>query len=462
MRNPKSGVASRYRYLLGAVCALTIGLGTVQAGQQDDQIAVQLGAIQLGYNVAAATPQELANALTQGRAALKATQKNAQAGKVIAVQGGPAITDVQSETFRGQLLLAVERALTAPLTKLTEIKNLVVNLANGKTTKVTSVLNPKKTTASAIFDYASKRIPNFGPTLVETGIEQALAGAAGVSVFNYKDDAAKVKDANKLAGNAMKTALKTYAKGTTNWAGVPATGPVVGQDYLPNFSTKTIPTTGANLQQPDLPGLSNAASAVAASAIRALTNAPGALAVATNYTSMANALVKGAASFQKTSTSQGGLSGGTVAGTGFGTTVQTVNKIEPLAYGDWDSDAVTKVILEGIIAGGVKASSSNAYAYAIGVAGGFAAAYLNKGGADNLATFQGNNSQLIHDAFIANKVKPTAKFEGNTAASLLNLINDAIQDVYVAHAGSNYSTIAGALGVQLPGAPDPVTDTVGL
>ena len=466
------------KLLLAGLAAAAISLGSAKAGAPDDLIALQLGAIQLGYtNIATnGNSTQQATALAQGRAVLTSTVKKLQV--MTSNSTFPATTaDIQSETLRAQIEEATMLALTTPANL--DLSKVNVTYKDGKTKAVSAKVITAKTTASAVFAYTAKRLPNFGPGIITSVIDGALTQVNNVFIFNYKDATKAVADVNKAAQNAMTTSLKTYAAGTTNWAGVPKTGTVLGSVYLPNFSAKNIPggtSVPVNSQQvPDLAGLANAAGAVAANAVAALNNKiNGQIQTVTEANAvagLATALVKGAASFQKTSTltsPAGALNGGTVAASGFGLVTQYAG----VAQQDWNA-STNATILNAIVAGGVKASSANAYAFAAGVARGFAAAYFSTGGD---ATQQGLDALKlasagdIETAFLNNKVKAQNKY--TTLASVIDL---AFTNTWTAFNSNNWNAIAGAGGIStdvvngviesltfLNSAGSPVTDTVGL
>ncbi|GAB4183524.1 MAG: hypothetical protein Fur0032_24490 [Terrimicrobiaceae bacterium] len=425
-----------------------------------DQVAIQLGAIQLGIDLTSNSTTDLqrAQALAQGRAVLRSTVKKAQVG-VAPISA----SEIQTEALRSQILEATKRALSSPVTATF---TQTVTLTNNKTTSVRASLDPKKVTASSIFDLATKRIPNFSPGLIVDGIEGALAQSGGSFVFNYKDEGSMLKDVNKLAANAMKAGLKAYARGTVNWAGVPSSG-VGNGTFLPNFSSKPIQPKSSSPQAPDLAGLANAAGAIAAAAAETLDNStlssPSVKTAA--MTNLATSLVKGAASFQRTSTTTGlnALVGGAVAGSGFGQVVMLADTNG--GSNDMWNNQTNLAIMNGIIAGGVKGSKSNAYAFAWGVASGFVAAYYESGGTTDINTFKTNNINAILTQFTDNGVKTSGKFDsgsGVAPVTLETVLSEAMDAAYDAFVANDYSTIAGGLGVSLPGTPTPVTDTVGL
>lgn len=157
------------KLLLTGLVALAISTGSAFASQQGDQVAIQLGAIQLGINLGTATPQQQANALYQGRAVLLARANSKTVLQTAA--GNFTASDVQKTAFQKQIFTATQRALNSPVT-LT-ISKQSISLSNGRSTVVSAILTPRKTTASAILSLSLARIPNYGPSLVQTAVQNA-------------------------------------------------------------------------------------------------------------------------------------------------------------------------------------------------------------------------------------------------------------------------------------------------
>ncbi|GAB4166229.1 MAG: hypothetical protein Fur0032_03520 [Terrimicrobiaceae bacterium] len=443
--------------LVAVVLSFGLIFTDAHAGQNDDQIAIHLGAMALGIpDLSAASAQDRVNALAQGRAILKSKQGRAAVG----IQGFPISPDVQTDLLRSQILTATQLALTSPQSY--QVEGTVI-LENGRSSRVRATLDPKKTTASAIFSYTQNRLPNFGPDLVGTSITQALSSNGTNFLFNYRTESAALNDVNKIAGLAMKSSLRAYARGTVNWAGVPSAGAGNGT-FLPNFSSRPIQPRSSSPQNPDPAGIANAAAAIAASAAAALDAATLTTPKSTAFTGLGTSLVRAAASSQRTSTTTGAgttpLRGGSVAGAGFGAVIPVTDGAVP----DWAAQGNLN-LLNAIVAGGIKGSRANAYSFAIGVAQGFAAAYLNDttpGTKIDAEAFKAANVGVIAQQFFANGVRTGQNFEGVRNKSLVVVISEAIDALYLAHSLNNYSEIAGGAGLQLPGTPTPVTDTVGL
>jgi formylglycine-generating enzyme required for sulfatase activity len=109
----------------------------------NDQIAIQLGAIQMGYTTPfvltassnATVKQQACNALVQGRKAMAATA----AAPGVNVQGAVNVPAVDTVEFRDQLYQAVENVVTTPL-KATV--SGVATLVGGKKVSARAYLNP--------------------------------------------------------------------------------------------------------------------------------------------------------------------------------------------------------------------------------------------------------------------------------------------------------------------------------
>ena len=452
--------------------------GSARATQQGDQVAIQLGAIQLGINLGTATPQQQANALFQGRAVLSA--RVSAKSLVQTAAGNFTVSDVQTTAFQNQIYAATQLALSSPVT--ITISKQPVSLSNGRSAVVSAVLTPKKTTASAILAHSLARIPNYGPSLVQTAVQNAFAGL-DQPVFNYrgttaaKIQTAQLADAGRAAGLALRAALRPYAAGTQNWAGVPRTGPVLMTRYLPNFGLTSLPRTGSNVQASNLIGISSAASAISANAINGLGSINGLYGkTAANVQSLVQALVAGSASFQRTSTSNGASSVGAIGGSTLGITAQLAG-VDNSNWGISVAPNDTNAILQAIVTGAVRASRVNFTAIAAGVVQGFTGTYLTTKLAANAistADFKTANTADILNSFIN---AGAVKLGSAAATNLQAFIGASIDATYTAFgynsSGINDGSITPAIGT-LTGAPgisnfalvngvgSPVTDTVGL
>ena len=261
------------KFLCAVVAFAAISIGAASATQQEDQIAIQLGGLVLKVDVnnTQTSDADIARALVEGRAILQSTASRAV--PVVAGQSFGA-DQVQTAATRALILEATQKALATPVTRT--ITRQIVTLSNGRNVTVGATLNPKLTTASAIAAYALNRIPNAAPALAKSAVAAAMKLVNGEPVFNYpgktpeKVQELQMQDAAKAAGFALSYSLKAYPGGTQNWPPVPRTGPVAGEEYLPNFSERSIPGHGANVQASNLDGLSQAAAAIAANVISGL------------------------------------------------------------------------------------------------------------------------------------------------------------------------------------------------
>ena len=443
-----------------------------------NQIAIQLGAIQLGYvtngqafnitnGATGAAATNLASALYQGQQALKATLSNSYAGYVFASNGiqNSNAPVAQSGAFRAQLYTATLNALAVPQTYTTGVSKVPVVSINVKTGKKTTNqvtifgITPNKTTASAILAAATARIPDLAPGLVSNAVSaaaifttnssgvvlpvfgpqpttaaiNAAINGGTVSKLNQTTAAKQLANADLAAKTALTAAVKAYTAGTKQWAPFPKTGSTATNSYLPNFSTKALAPTSLNPQTPNLLGLADAAAAVAANAINGLgvsdntntaTNTIGGLygKTAINVQNLAKSLTQAANAVQKTSTTQvpnGNIyASGALGAEGLG----LVTQVAGVANSNWGSGTVGTIsqILQGIVNGEVAAlgkTSANLAAVAAGNAAGFYADYLaTLGGGSN--TFSTNS--------VATQIELSFTKAGVTSATLAASIAKAV------------------------------------
>jgi hypothetical protein len=447
--------------------------GKATATQENDQLAIQLGAIQLGYTTNRAwttNSQLIANALTQGNQALlartTAEYKQYVGTTNISTNYAPV---AQSSSFRDQLYQATLSALSAPVTYTNRFNppiNVVVYTSSTKrtsTNKVTALsLNPTLTTPSKIAGLATARIPNQSLGLISNAVAASVfigstntygvvfplfgtqPAAATVkkatndqSVYNLnvKTAAAQIANAGTVANAAMTAALKAYATGTTQWVAVnKTTGPASNSVYLPNYTTKAIGPT-LNAQNPALLSLANAAAAVAANAINGLgsinTNTTASTAnlygkTAGNVQAIARQLTLAAAKYQATSVSKVTTpanspyySSGALGANALGMISQVSSLTPGVANDTWGSSSggtgLTSILV-GIVKGAVSAvgkTSANLAPIATGIAQGFYATYLR--------TFQDTNpGQTPKNAadFAAHNINSTQIVNAFTAAGV--------------------------------------------
>jgi hypothetical protein len=401
-----------------------------------NQIAIQLGAIQLGYvtngqafnvptNATGPAATNLARALYQGQQALKATLSNSYASYVYTTNAQTGNAPVaQSSAFRAQLYTATLNALSVPQTYTSGISKVPVTSYNPKTGKITTNqvtilgITPTKTTASAILSAATARIPDLAPGLVSNAVSAAAAfttnsGGVVLPIFgpqpttaainsaisngtvpklNQTTAAKQLANADLAAKTALTATVKAYAAGTKQWAAFPKTGSTATNAYLPNFSTKALAPTSVNPQKPNLLGLADAAAAVAANAINGLgvgdntntaTNTIGGLygKTAINVQNIAKSLTQAANAVQKTSTTTvSGVQNYTSGALG-AESLGLVTQVAGVANSNWGTPGSPGItaILTGIVKGavaGVGATSPNVLAVLSGVSTGFYADYL--------------------------------------------------------------------------------------
>ena len=194
------------RYLFVVLVEIAISLGAASASQQEDQIAIQLGGLRLKLDVnnPQTTDADLARALVQGRAMLESTNSRAQPS--VASQSFES-SQVQTAETRALILEATKKALSRPVTR--SIVRQEVALNNAKSTTVGAVLDPQKTSASAVAAFALKRIPNASAEIAKSSVAAALKLVNGAPLFRAggstpeKTHEAQLQDASKAAGYAL-------------------------------------------------------------------------------------------------------------------------------------------------------------------------------------------------------------------------------------------------------------------
>ena len=513
---------------------------SLRADAAGDQIAMQLGAIQLGYRTPySPSASDLTNGiaasiLKQGQLVQTVTTANYATTAYVVNPGTTNPTVVpnpQTSLYRSQYLSAVQNALANPTTAT--IPKQTVNTYNPVTKKfvpvanVTGALSPASTTPTLILQAVVADMPNFAPTIVSNAVAATMAGTNGnngifyptwgavpkpsskdlssqanINLFNQKTAAAQLSNAGTAASKALTAACSAYAKGTVNWAAFPSTGNPTNPTYLPNFGTTTLGQKGlTNNQIPNLTGLANAASAIAASAINGLGVGTGTTNVGvlygqtqSNVTSMTTALLKAAASFQATSTKNNTAAGtsfytyGSISAAAFGDVTQVAgsnNYYATTSINDGPNDAVSTALLNSVINGAVsavKSSLSNVQAVASGVAQGFLATYLftttnspsSLTNSSWLTQYKQDNTSFINSVIQRAYGKTSTDFTGTINGQLDKFFTD-----YQAFAASGYTNrtvfanVAGAAGINLAttnnaliplfnGVGRPVTDTTGL
>jgi hypothetical protein len=418
-----------------AVAALVCcGTSVLAQSQSGDQVAIQLGAIQLRISdVKSATAQNQANALVQGRLAMATTDFTYSTTKFVS---GSTPQAPQSSTFRDQLYQAVQAALASPLD--VQISGNVP-LSGGSSVAVSAGLSPVKTTASAVLETALRRIPNSGPGLVGSAVDASVNerfGKPGKGEDN----------ARKAATMAMSYSLRTYAAGTVQWPATSTTPP-----SLPNFSLTTV-----NGVPPSQNGLMDAAAAIAANAINGLGDLKG---NDSSVAAMTTALVRGADQFQKTSQQIGSAGasfrfGGTISAASTGLIAQFAGD----ANNNWSSLSV----LDAIVQGAVQAvSKRNLIAVAYGVAAGFSGTYFATN--DNSPTgFDINDATSDIIAALQSAGCVNSKNQVNFNKAVFDGLNMGLSGNW----SDPVNGLAGIDGIKdftvVNGVGAPLTDTVGL
>jgi hypothetical protein len=514
--------------MLAAAVIFAGGASHAHADAAGDQIAIRLGATQLGYtSYTPGTNAALdASALKQGQLALAATSANYLTTAFVVSPVSPGYTNPtvvpnpQSATFRTQYLAAVQSALTNPT--LATIPKTTVKTYNPKTktyvneANVTGTLSPASTTPTLILNAVVADMPNYGPAIVSNAVAATMAGQtngqgifipvwgavpkptaanlkdqASINTFNSKTASTQLSNAGKAASAALTAASKAYASGTANWQGFPTTGNPTNTSYLLNFGITALGQKGlTNNQAPNLTGLADTASAVAANAINGLgnfnTNNPAAPygKSATNVQFMTQQLITAAKAFQANSTKV--ITGvpnyafGSLGAASFGITAQVAGDQNSSWGGQATPDPFT-TLLNGVVRGAVTAvgkTSPFISSIAVGVAQGFTATYLQ-------TTFNAKGSFVTLDQFLQENVNNGSIAAAFTAAGAsASVFSGANNPIFIGvnqawnafnQANGQWNLaqypMAGAKGVNLQlggtrallnGVGTPVTDTLGL
>jgi hypothetical protein len=480
-----------------AIPALVITAATASAQtQQNNQLALQLGAIQLGYTTNATwytNSQLLGNALIQGQKALLATTTNKYVAYVVDGTNAPATNQpvAQSGDFRSELYQATLNALNSPVlntnkyTTTNAISVVTYNPKNGKltTNKITSFgLNPVLTTPTAVLAIVNARVPNFDPGLISNAVASTMmttsgtntngvlfpiwgpqpsaaklktaTNAANVNSLNASTAATQLKNATAVASAAMTASLKAYVAGTKQWAGVPKTGPATNGVYLPNFSSKAQgPST--NQLATDIFGISSAAAAASANAINGLISSSTNQLYGqsfTNVMSMTKALAKVAVTFQNTSLTVVSGRPTTSIGALGAFSLGVVSQLAGNNNDNWiPSTQSTNSVLQGMLDGAVasvKAGGGSSTvltqrvnAVVAGVAQGFLGTYLETAGYNNSFADVDNKTTVntLSQTDLATSVQAALSLAKLTLpastfnlASLQNLIDTAFDQTYKA------------------------------
>ena len=418
-----------------AAMLLFIAVGSFKASatSQSDQIAYQIGKLQLPPTNSAAA------FLKQGQLAIATTSAN-QSTKIYVL--GAVMPSVTSSTYQNQYFNAVTSVLTNPVT-LT-IPRTVVTLSNLTTTAVTGTLSTTTITPNSVLQTALVFAPYNAPGWVSNAVASSLTSAWG------KNTTAATQTAN--AASAAATALTAAAK----------------------LNTANTPTGLTNQN-----GVANAASAVTANAFNGLRAYGDNLSTnnltTNNIAKIATSLVKVAIGIQNKSTQ--GFPNGALGAEGLASATQLSGGYLNLA----DNIGNTSSLLNALVTGAGKSLGKvqgNITAFTYGLSQGLVANYLytaNIAGGD-ATTAGAANYKEANTATIVNYVlKATGLLSNSTyQASLTTTVNSAINTMAGAYsnfksgtsAATAYSLIDGAKGINyfglLNGVGTPVTDTVGL
>lgn len=431
----------------------TVSAQTASVNQQSDQIAIQLGAIELGYTatnkpftivlpLTTLEQQQIANALYQGRLAMATATNTYSANLSKSVATRPPATPLNfpaptSTAFQNQYFDATLNALSIPALYTGGFSGIKVGLSNSANVSITGSLNPTLCTASQIAAVTTAALPNRGPALAQSAVNAAMAytstngynvpklgkftppsnatltNATALYNFNLKTANTQLANAGTAASAALTAACKAYKTGTKNWVAVSAsTGPVTNTQYLPNFGKVNFGPAN-NPQLPTIIGLDGAVAAVSANAINGLgnyntnvntgTNAAFYGKTPVNVQALAKSLAMAAAAYQVTSvtpiTGVFSPAGGAEAAEGDALISQVIATNNPGNVSTnlvpvWNSAGNT--LLSAVIQGAYNGSKANIQYIAMGVAEGFLSTYyqtlINTGQYNSNSVFGYNNA----------------------------------------------------------------------
>jgi formylglycine-generating enzyme required for sulfatase activity len=208
----------------------------------NDQIALQLGAIQMGYTTPfvltassnATVKQQACNALVQGRKAMAATA----AAPGVNVQGAVNAPAVDSVEFRDQLYQAVENVVTTPLKAMV---SGVAILVGGKRIPARAYLNPPPNSWMVPVPYALEArscVDSSGGQ--DTELRAALVGA-GLIFPNLNPEwtsmvtvqGGTLPESSELAGQTVSTfQIGKYEVTVAEWQSVRAWAVANGYEDL--------------------------------------------------------------------------------------------------------------------------------------------------------------------------------------------------------------------------------------
>lgn len=424
------------------ILVVTLGKASAAFTQQQLQIAIQLGAIQLGYvtnqpYVAGTNASHDQDALAQGLLALSATAaKPPVTGYVV----GASVPAVQSTAFQQELYAATQYALSGVNTNVSILASKVATTSGVRYYSLpASTLSTAATTPTAVVQLAATLIPNNSAGFAQTAVvasQSCTTNEGGFviptwgpapkttsksvpSTVNNATGKTQISNAAAAASACLTAACAQYAKGTVNWQAFPSNS--VSGTNLPNFGAKPLVVSGQT-QENDPQGLSEAAASVAAGAIGGL----GAVQSNTNYgwtatnvvimiQSLTTAANKVFAASTNNSTLGVGYTGGTLQASALAETAQLAGT-NNFNFGSYASAYNTNTIgaLDGIIQGSINAlgkTQMNLQWVAKGIAEGFFIDYVETSGLGNasfsttpsatnsFASFEAANLAYINNAF---------------------------------------------------------------
>jgi sugar lactone lactonase YvrE len=193
----------------GFAAALSLGQTALPFQHPRDQIALQLGAIQMGYDVPfqlvgnPTSAQQATNALAMGRNVLAATADK----PAVKVQGFVSSPGVDSDEFRNQLYRAVEAVVTSPA--IGAIKGSVV-LENGKKQKITATLTVPPTAYAIPVPFALESATSLDAQALGTEVD-SLSGSVSELENQHGTLSTQV---GSLSGDVTSVQSQTTALGT--------------------------------------------------------------------------------------------------------------------------------------------------------------------------------------------------------------------------------------------------------
>jgi hypothetical protein len=462
------------------VTALLGGGASAASTQQQLQIAIQLGAIQMGYTstntpykpyVAGVNLQQDQYALAQGLLMLSATAAKTPSY----VRGAGNVPQCQTPQFQQEIYVATLNALSGVNSNFSIAATTVPLQSGANYSLPASKLSTAATTATAVVQLASTLIPNRAAGFAFSAVSASQAGITNTSGFfiptwgpapktsgssvtvNSATAKAQINNAATAASACLTASCSQYAKGTINWQGFPTNN--FSATNLPNFGLKPLVTSGQT-QANDPQGLAEAASSVAAGAIAGL----GQIGSNTNYGQsasnvivMVQSLTTAANKVFPTSTNSStlgvGFSGGTLQAAALAETAQLAGT-NNFFFGSYAAANNSNAIgmLTGIVQGSINAlgkTQNNLQWVAKGIAEGFFIDYVETSGlgsksfstlssdTNSFASFQSANLSYINNAFTHYGIKATSALDTAIQKAITSGFSSAYADWTLGNKATN-------------------------